>query len=169
MRVRLLTALLIKRSYERINNLNFFENVELVPKPQPEEKVVDVDVKVKERPTGFFSVGGGYSSVEKFIAMVELSQGNLFGKGQYIKLRGSSAAEQLIMNFPTKTPGSWINPYHSRPIYTRPQKSILTTIKKPQDSVSPLARGFPNTGSGISATTLRTPRYLTSPTTHRAS
>jgi outer membrane protein insertion porin family len=78
---------LIKRSYERINNLNFFENVDLAPKPQPAEKVVDIDVKVKERPTGFFSIGGGYSSVEKFVAMVELSQGNLFGRGQYIKLR----------------------------------------------------------------------------------
>jgi outer membrane protein insertion porin family len=79
---------LIKRSYERINNLNFFETVELIPKPLPEEKLVDVDIKVKERPTGYFSVGGGYSSVEKFIAMVELTQGNLFGKGQFIKLRG---------------------------------------------------------------------------------
>jgi outer membrane protein insertion porin family len=80
-------SVLIKRSYERINNLNFFETVDLAPKPQPEEKVVDIDVKVKERPTGFFSIGGGYSSVEQFIAMVELSQGNLFGRGQYIKLR----------------------------------------------------------------------------------
>ncbi len=78
----------IKRSYERINNLNFFETVELIPKPRPEEKLVDVDIRVKERPTGFFSVGGGYSSVEKFIAMVDLTQGNLFGKGQFIKLRG---------------------------------------------------------------------------------
>ncbi len=60
-------SVLIKRSYERINNLNFFDNVELIPKPRPDEKLVDFDVKVKERPTGFFSVGGGYSSVEKFI------------------------------------------------------------------------------------------------------
>ena len=83
----LFNSALIKRSYEKINNLNFFETVELIPKPKPEEKLVDVDIKVKERPTGFFSVGGGYSSVEKFIAMVELTQGNLFGKGQFLKLR----------------------------------------------------------------------------------
>jgi outer membrane protein insertion porin family len=78
---------LLKRTYERINNLNFFETVELVPKPHPEEKLVDVDIKIKERPTGFFSIGGGYSSVEKFIAMIELTQGNLFGRGQFVKLR----------------------------------------------------------------------------------
>lgn len=78
----------LKRSYERINNLQFFETVEISPKPKPEEKLVDLDVKVKEKPTGFLSVGGGYSSIDKFVAMVDITQGNLFGRGQYIKLRG---------------------------------------------------------------------------------
>ncbi len=78
---------LIRRSYERLNNLNFFETVDISPKPQPEEKLVDLDIKVKERPTGFFSIGGGYSSVEKFIAMADLTQGNLFGKGYFVKIR----------------------------------------------------------------------------------
>lgn len=78
----------LKRSYERLNNLQYFETVELSPKPKPEEKLVDLDVKVKEKPTGFLSVGGGYSSIDKFVAMVDITQGNLFGKGQYIKLRG---------------------------------------------------------------------------------
>jgi len=78
---------LLKRSYERINNLNFFETVEMIPKPQPEEKLVDLDIKVKERPTGMLSIGGGYSSVDKLIGMVDLTQGNLFGKGQLLKIR----------------------------------------------------------------------------------
>jgi outer membrane protein insertion porin family len=78
----------LKRSYERINNLQFFEAVEISPKPKLEEKLVDLDVKVKEKPTGFLSVGGGYSSIDKFVAMVDITQGNLFGRGQYIKLRG---------------------------------------------------------------------------------
>jgi len=84
---KVFNSALIKRSYERINNLNFFETVEMVPKPKPEEKLVGIDIKVKERPTGFFSIGGGYSSIEKFIAMVDLTQGNLFGKGQLLKIR----------------------------------------------------------------------------------
>lgn len=79
---------LLKRTYERINNLNFFEYVEMQPKPRPEEKLVDIGIKVKERPTGFISVGGGYSSVDKFIGTVDITQGNLFGRGQYIKLKG---------------------------------------------------------------------------------
>ncbi len=79
---------LLRRSYERINNLNYFESVEMHPKPRFEEKLVDIDIKVKERPTGSFSVGGGYSSVDKFIASLDITKANLFGKGQYIKLKG---------------------------------------------------------------------------------
>jgi outer membrane protein insertion porin family len=78
----------LKRSYQRINNLNIFEEVNLKPRPDPEEKTVDVEVQVKERPTGFISVGGGYSSIDRWIGTVDFTQGNLGGRGQYLKLRG---------------------------------------------------------------------------------
>lgn len=95
---------LIKRSYERINNLNFFETVELLPKPRPDEKLVDFDVKVKEKPTGFFSIGGGYSSVEKIIGMIEVTQGNLFGKGQLIKLRAELGSKTSYYDLTFREP-----------------------------------------------------------------
>ncbi len=79
---------LIKRSYERIANLNFFESVDLQQKPRQDEKLVDMDIKVKEKPTGSLSVGGGYSSVDRFIGMIDITQANLFGRGQYVKLKG---------------------------------------------------------------------------------
>lgn len=77
----------LRRSYERVNNLNFFETAEIVPKPRADQQVVDLEVKVKERPTGMLSVGGGYSSVDKLIGTVDLTQGNLFGKGQFVKVK----------------------------------------------------------------------------------
>lgn len=79
---------LLKRSYERINNLNFFDGLDVAPRPRLEEKTLDIDIKVKEKATGFLSIGGGYSSVDKLIGMVDITQGNLFGRGQYLKLRG---------------------------------------------------------------------------------
>jgi len=95
---------LLKRSYERINNLNFFENVELSPKPRIEEKLLDLDIKVKERQTGFLSVGGGYSSIDRFIAMIDLTQGNLFGGGQFIKFRGEFGGRSTLYEISYKDP-----------------------------------------------------------------
>jgi outer membrane protein insertion porin family len=94
----------VKRSYERINNLNFFEAVELLPKPKYENKTVDIDVKVKERATGFFSIGGGYSSIDKFILTADITQGNLFGKGQYIKLKGELSGRSSLYELSFRDP-----------------------------------------------------------------
>lgn len=77
---------LLKRSYERIYNLNYFDSVEFKPKPNPEKKTLDIDIKVKEKPTGFFSIGGGYSSVDQWVGMIELTESNLFGTGRQVKL-----------------------------------------------------------------------------------
>lgn len=77
----------LKRSFQRINNLNYFENVEIVPELVSKD-MVDLNVRVKEKPTGAFSMGGGYSSVYGLVAMVDLTEGNLFGKGELLKLKG---------------------------------------------------------------------------------
>lgn len=95
---------LIRRSYERLSNLNFFETIDIAPKPQPEKKLVDLDIKVKEKPTGFFSIGGGYSSVEKFIAMIDLTQGNLFGTGRYIKIRAELGGRTTYFDLTYRDP-----------------------------------------------------------------
>jgi outer membrane protein insertion porin family len=77
----------LKRSYERINNLNFFENVDIVPNRRNQEAIMDLDIKVKEKLTGTMSIGGGYSSVDKLIGIFEITQGNLGGRGQLIKFK----------------------------------------------------------------------------------
>lgn len=95
---------LLKRSYERINNLNFFDAVDLVPKPKPEDKLVDIDIKVKEKATGFISIGGGYSSIDKLIAILDITQGNLFGRGQYIKFKGELGARTSLYDISFREP-----------------------------------------------------------------
>ena len=77
----------LKRSYERINNLNFFEAVEFTPERRLQEPVMDMNVKVKEKMTGNLSLGGGYSSVDRLMAIVEITQGNLGGRGQLLKFK----------------------------------------------------------------------------------
>jgi len=41
-----------------------------------------LDINVKERNTGSFSIGVGYSTFESTLAMLQISQNNLFGRGQ---------------------------------------------------------------------------------------
>jgi outer membrane protein insertion porin family len=77
----------LKRSYERINNLNFFESVDISPERRLQEPVMDLNVRVKEKMTGTLSLGGGYSSVDKLMAIAEISQGNLGGRGQLLKFK----------------------------------------------------------------------------------
>ena len=77
----------MKRSYQRLTNLNYFETVELLPK-QVEPDKVDIEVKVKEKPTGSFSIGGGYSTLDQFVAVADITEGNLGGRGQVVRVRG---------------------------------------------------------------------------------
>src|SRR5216117_2746716 len=76
----------MKRSYQRLTNLNYFETVEILPK-QVEPDKVDLEVKVKEKPTGSFSIGGGYSTLDQFVAVADVTEGNLGGRGQVVRVR----------------------------------------------------------------------------------
>lgn len=77
----------IKRSYERLTNLNFFETVDIAQERRRQESIMDLGVKVKEKLTGTLSVGGGYSSVDKLVGIAEVTQGNLGGRGQLLKFK----------------------------------------------------------------------------------
>jgi len=79
----------LKGSRRRINNLGFFDEVEVVTNKTDEEDVLDIDISVKEKPTGTFSLGAGYSSVDGLIAQGAISQNNLLGYG--LKLDFSAA------------------------------------------------------------------------------
>lgn len=76
----------IKRSKQEVNNLGFFETVNINTEPGSQPNLVKLKVEVKERPTGSFSIGAGYSSVDSVMGMFQISQNNLFGKGQQLTL-----------------------------------------------------------------------------------
>lgn len=76
----------LRRSRERLNNLGFFEEVNFEQKSRREEDMIDLDVKVTERSTGTLSVGAGYSSFENAMFFAQISNSNLFGRGQRLAL-----------------------------------------------------------------------------------
>jgi len=95
---------MIRRSYQRINNLNFFENVDVSPVPRTDAQLVDINIDVKEKLTGMLSIGGGYSSIDKFIVMGEITQTNLFGKGLYLKFRADLSARRTNYKISLRDP-----------------------------------------------------------------
>lgn len=77
----------LKKSDDRLKNLDYYEDVEITPNRMPDTTDVNLDVRVKEKSTGSFSIGGGYSTVDRLMAIGEVKQKNLFGKGQELNLR----------------------------------------------------------------------------------
>lgn len=77
----------IQRSRERIMNLGFFQDVKVTTEPgsTPAEQVLVLEVE--ERQTGTISLGAGYSSVDKLMGYLQLTQANLFGNGQSVSLQ----------------------------------------------------------------------------------
>jgi len=71
-----------RRSKERVTALGFFETVEVQHKPGSDDSKVIVTVEVKEKATGTFQVGLGFSNVENFIFTAQVAQNNLLGWGQ---------------------------------------------------------------------------------------
>jgi len=91
----LIDTVSMKRSFQRLNNLNFFETVEILPK-QVEQDKVDLDVKVKEKATGSFSIGGGFSTLDRFVAVADVTEGNLTGRGYMVRVRGQLGQRRTL-------------------------------------------------------------------------
>ncbi len=89
------TATGLKRSKERLNKLGYFEDISLNTSKGSDEEHMNLEVKVKERQTGTFSIGAGYSSVDKLIVMGEISQRNFLGRGQTVNFKGMFGAETM--------------------------------------------------------------------------
>lgn len=88
---------LLDLSKRRVQALGFFEKVELSTKRGSADDLIDVNIEVTERPTGTFQIGAGFSSVENFIGQAQVSQNNLFGRGQSLSLQAQiSSLRQLV-------------------------------------------------------------------------
>ncbi len=88
----------IKISNNRLNRLEFFEDISITPEPTDEEDLMDVIVDLKEKPTGSFSIGAGYSSVDSVMVMGEISQNNFLGRGQSLSLQANLSSTNTRFN-----------------------------------------------------------------------
>ncbi|GAA5182796.1 outer membrane protein assembly factor BamA [Niveibacterium umoris] len=96
----------IKRSKVRLDRTGFYEETNLDTQPVAgTSDQVDLNVTVKERATGNFLLGAGYSTTEHLVLQGSLSQNNLFGTGNALSLNLNTGKSNRTLVL------SYTNPY----------------------------------------------------------
>jgi outer membrane protein insertion porin family len=76
---------LVDRAERRIKNLNYFKSVKITNEPGSAPDRVVINVDVEEQSTGDFSIMGGYSSADGWLAEVSVQERNLLGTGRFAR------------------------------------------------------------------------------------
>lgn len=87
-----------KRSEHLVKRTGFYEEVTITLKEGSRADLVRVIVKVKERKSGTFNVGAGFSSFESFVFNARVDQNNFLGYGQNISLISQFSAMRQEVN-----------------------------------------------------------------------
>jgi len=96
----------IQQSRKRLNRLGYFEDVNVeTPAVPGSPDQVDVNVKVKERPTGNVQFGLGYSSSDGILVNASVTERNLFGTGKELGVSINRSASLFGANI------RFVNPY----------------------------------------------------------
>ena len=83
----------VKRSRDRIQSLGFFQDkLEIEQKPGSSPDRVVLETNLQEKSTGQLQVSAGYSSLEKFIVSLSITQSNWLGKGQELRASADYSA-----------------------------------------------------------------------------
>ena len=77
---------LVNRAERRLKNLSYFKSVKISSEPGSAPDRVILNVDLEEQSTGEFSVSGGYSTADGFLAEVSVAERNLLGRGFYGKV-----------------------------------------------------------------------------------
>ncbi len=77
---------LLARAERRLKALDAFKSVKIATEPGSAPDRVIVNVDVKDQQTGDLNFGVGYSMADGVIGNVSVSERNLLGRGQYVKL-----------------------------------------------------------------------------------
>lgn len=80
---------LVDKARRRITALGFFSKVDIKQSPGSADDKINLTIYVVEKSTGQFSIGAGFSSSEAIIGDLSITERNLMGRGQFLRLRTS--------------------------------------------------------------------------------
>ena len=106
-------AKLARRSMQRVQNLGYFEDVNIKMNPGQAPGAVEVEVDVKEMNTGQFGIGAGYSKADGFVGQLSIGDKNLFGSGDSASIRWEFGGEDN-KNYDFTYSKPWIDKHETR-------------------------------------------------------
>ncbi len=91
----------LKASRQRLMQLGYFEDVNFATPRGSSDDTIVLNITVKEKPTGTFSVGAGFSSAENFIFTASVAKNNFFGYGisGQLSMELSSRRQLFVLSF----------------------------------------------------------------------
>jgi outer membrane protein insertion porin family len=121
-----------KKSKQKVDRLDFFSEVNMETPPVPgTNDQLDVNLSVKEKATGDFSIGAGISSGEGLVLTASVTERNLFGSGNYLSTQINTSKVNKVYSI------SYTNPYYTDDgmsrgfdIYQRDVNSTNTTVSQ---------------------------------------
>ncbi|MCE5262680.1 MAG: outer membrane protein assembly factor BamA [Deltaproteobacteria bacterium] len=124
----------LKNSYMALNQLRYFEEIDFQSEKGPDETLTDVNIRVKEKATGIFSVGAGYSALDHAVVSAQVSQQNLFGRGQILSLKASIGSSSQLYDISFTEP--WL---FDMPLWS---KADIWNLYREYDTYNLDSRGF---------------------------
>lgn len=96
---------LVSKAERRLRDLGYFSSVMISTEPGSAPDRVVIVVQVQDQATGSFSIAGGVSTSDGFIAEVSLEETNFLGRGQILRISVAGGANDRQYNL------SFTDPY----------------------------------------------------------
>ncbi|HEY2660708.1 MAG TPA: outer membrane protein assembly factor BamA [Caulobacteraceae bacterium] len=92
---------LVDRSKNQVRSLGFFKDVDITQIPGSAPDRTGLQVKVTEQPTGELSFSAGYSSIDRLVLDLGISERDFRGRGQDLRAEASigSLRQQISLSF----------------------------------------------------------------------
>ena len=122
----------ILKSKQRVDKLDFFSEVNMeTPPVQGSKDQVDLNISVKEKPTGSFNVGAGISSSQGLVLTAGITQSNLFGTGKSLSMQINTSQSNQVYSV------SYTNPYYTDDGVSRGFDLYQRNLDTTSTSISP--------------------------------
>ncbi len=98
----------LRKSRERLERLGYFDEVNVKTRPVPgSPDEIDIDINVKEKPSGVLTAGIGYSQSQGLILNTNITQNNFFGTGKRVSFGFDNSSSNTLYRL------GYHNPYYT--------------------------------------------------------